>query len=182
MESTINPINIELGKRLKLERERLNLSQASFASINDLTARAVIEWEKGNTFPNLLQLFKLTEKGLNINALLDKLFKNKIVDRLIFDDINLCGDEKDSNIPIPRPDNYYLAKAISEINEVFTKNPSWKLINIETRYNKSGQQIGFRYYYTYPETLVFDESQAVRDSYMDDLIRVAKKNSSINNK
>ncbi|MFX8008277.1 helix-turn-helix transcriptional regulator, partial [Acinetobacter baumannii] len=84
----INPISIELGKRLKLERERLNLSQDSFASINDLTARTVIEWEKGNTFPNLLQLVKLTEKGLNINALFDEIFKNKFVDRLIFNDIN----------------------------------------------------------------------------------------------
>lgn len=180
MESIINPINIELGKRLKLERERLDLSQDSFASINDLTARTVIEWEKGNTFPNLLQLVKLTEKGLNISALFDDIFKNKFVDRLIFQDINLCGDEKDSNISIPQPDSYYLVKAINEINDVFTKNPSWKLINIETRYNKSGQQIGFRYYYTYPVAIVFDESQAVRDSYMDDSIRDVKKNSYTN--
>lgn len=180
MESIINPINIELGKRLKLERERLELNQDAFASINDLTARTVIEWEKGKTFPNLLQLVKLTEKGLNINALFDDIFNNKFVDRLIFQDVNLCGDEKDSNITIPPPDSYYLVKAINEINDVFRKNPSWKLINIETRYNKSGQQIGFRYYYTYPEPIVFDESQSVRDSYMDDLIGDAKKNSYTN--
>lgn len=180
MESIINPINIELGKRLKLERERLNLSQDSFASINDLTGRTVIDWEKGKTFPNLLQLVKLTEKGLNINALFGDLFKNKFVDRLIFDDVNFVGEEFESNAPKAIPDSYYLAKAINEINEIFTKNPSWKLINIETRYNKSGQQIGFRYYYTYPEPLVFDESQAVRDSYMDDLIKDVKKNSYTN--
>ncbi|HDU7853223.1 TPA: helix-turn-helix transcriptional regulator [Acinetobacter baumannii] len=169
MESKINPISIELGKRLKLERERLNLSQDSFASINDLTARTVIEWEKGKTFPNLLQLVKLTEKGLNINALFDEIFKNKFVDRLIFNDINFVEKKGD-----------YVLTAIDRINSIFTKNPSWKLINIETKYSKSGEEVGLRYYYTYPLAIVFDESQAVRDSYMDNLIRDVKKNSYTN--
>lgn len=139
MESTINPINIELGKRLKLERERLNLSQDAFASINDLTSRTVIEWEKGKTFPNLLQLVKLSERGLNIDALFDEISKNKFVDRLIFNDINFSEKQGD-----------YVLTAIDTINTIFTKYPSWKLLNIETKYNKRGEEVGLRYYYTYP--------------------------------
>ncbi|MFX8090474.1 hypothetical protein ABTK75_19350, partial [Acinetobacter baumannii] len=86
-----------------------------------------------------LQLVKLTEKGLNINALFDEIFKNKFVDRLIFNDINFVEKKGD-----------YVLTAIDRINSIFTKNPSWKLINIETKYSKSGEEVGLRYYYTYP--------------------------------
>lgn len=180
MESIIHPINIELGKRLKLERERLNLSQDSFASINDLTARTVIEWEKGKTFPNLLQLVRLAEKGLNTKALFDNIFKTKFTDRLVFDDVSLLGKDQEESAKKTINESYYLEKAMNEINDVFIKNPSWKLVNIETRYDKSGQQVGFRYYYTYPVPIVFDESQTVRDSYMDELIKDIKENSYTN--
>lgn len=72
MKSNITPTQKELGKRIKAERERLNLTQVDFGSINNLSSRTIIKWENAQTFPNLLQLSKLREHGLNIDALFDK--------------------------------------------------------------------------------------------------------------
>lgn len=167
MESVTNPLNIELGKRIRQERERLSLNQDAFAEIANVTARTVIEWEKGKTFPNLLQLFNLKESGLNVSVLLDEVFKDKIVDHLTFNDL----DFDDSN-------SRQVLMAINTINALFTKNPTWQLVNIETRYGEDGKEVGLRYYYKRPCPVMFDESQSFRDLYMADLIEDAHKSRS----
>ena len=61
-------ISDQLGKRLRNERERLKLTQEEFGHIANVSKRTIIDWEKGNTFPNALQLLILTKIGLNING------------------------------------------------------------------------------------------------------------------
>lgn len=43
---------MNLGIRLKEERERLKMSQADFAAVADAKKHAQINWEKGATTPN----------------------------------------------------------------------------------------------------------------------------------
>lgn len=45
-----------IGARLREERERLGYTQEEFAEIVGAKRRALIEWEKGNTSPTLIQL------------------------------------------------------------------------------------------------------------------------------
>lgn len=52
-----------IGRRIKIERERLGLSQPSLADIVDASKRTIIEWEKGSTSPNAVQLSALSSIG-----------------------------------------------------------------------------------------------------------------------
>lgn len=169
MESIISPLNIELGRRIKRERERLGLNQESFGSINGLTSRTVIDWEKGKTFPNLMQLVKLVEIGLDLSALFNGIFQNSAICHLTCCDIHF--DKKTGD---------YLSVAMGKINKIFADHPSWKLINIETMYSPKGEQIALRIFYRQPTQIIYDESQVVRESYIDELIRDVKKQSYTN--
>ena len=128
----------QLGKRLRNERERLKLTQEEFGHIANVSKRTIIDWEKGNTFPNALQLLILTKIGLNINTLLDRrLAKHEY--RLIYNDINFGEKFGD-----------YVLKATDRISGIFAQYPEYKLLNIETKYAKNGDSIGLRYFYFYP--------------------------------
>lgn len=55
-----------IGERLKLERERLGLTQVKMAEITAATKRTVITWEQGVTSPNAVQLSALGESGFDL--------------------------------------------------------------------------------------------------------------------
>lgn len=57
----------DIGTRLKLERERLALSQAQIAEALGIATRTQIAWEKGEQTPNALHLATLGGLGLDIN-------------------------------------------------------------------------------------------------------------------
>lgn len=59
-----------LGERLKIERNRLNLSQPKVAEAVGVTKNTVIAWEKGTTSPTIVQLFGLSEMGFDVHYIL----------------------------------------------------------------------------------------------------------------
>lgn len=55
-----------IGVRLKEERERLGLTQPAFAEAAGAAKRTLIEWEKGTTSPNSVQLSALAAIGVDV--------------------------------------------------------------------------------------------------------------------
>lgn len=55
-----------IEKRLKEERERINLSQSLFGEIAQVVKQTVIQWEKGASAPNAIQLAALSEVGIDV--------------------------------------------------------------------------------------------------------------------
>lgn len=55
-----------VGERLKEERERLQMTQPAFAAAAGAAKRTLIEWEKGSTSPNAVQLSALGEIGVDV--------------------------------------------------------------------------------------------------------------------
>lgn len=56
---------MNIGARIKEERERINLTQQQFADHLGIGKRTVWEWEKGSTYPNAIHLANLDEIGIN---------------------------------------------------------------------------------------------------------------------
>lgn len=57
---------MNLGARLKAERERLGLSQTEFAAVAGASKHAQINWEKGAAAPNAAALAAWAECGLDV--------------------------------------------------------------------------------------------------------------------
>lgn len=57
---------MNLGARLKAERERLGLSQTDFAAIAGASKHAQINWEKGAASPNAVALEAWEKRGLDV--------------------------------------------------------------------------------------------------------------------
>ena len=57
---------MDIGSRLKEERERLGLSQTALGAIGDFGKTTVIAWERGTAFPNALFLSDIAEMGADI--------------------------------------------------------------------------------------------------------------------
>ncbi len=57
---------MNIGRRLKDERERLGMSQTEFAAIAGASKHAQINWEKGDATPNANALAAWAEKGLDV--------------------------------------------------------------------------------------------------------------------
>ncbi|WP_435608759.1 helix-turn-helix domain-containing protein [Pseudomonas knackmussii] len=57
---------MNLGARLKAERERLQLSQTDFAAIVGASKHAQINWEKGAATPNAAALEVWAGRGLDV--------------------------------------------------------------------------------------------------------------------
>lgn len=55
-----------IGERLKEERELLGLTQPQFAEAAGAAKRTLIDWEKGATAPNAVQLSALREIGVDV--------------------------------------------------------------------------------------------------------------------
>lgn len=59
-----------IGERIKEERERLGMTQPDFAAAAGAAKRTLIEWEKGNTSPTLVQLSALITIGADAQYIL----------------------------------------------------------------------------------------------------------------
>ncbi len=55
-----------IGERLKEERDRLGMTQPQFAEAAGAAKRTLIEWEKGATAPNAVQLSALGAIGVDV--------------------------------------------------------------------------------------------------------------------
>lgn len=55
-----------IGSRLKEERERLGITQPSFAEAADAKKRTLIDWEKGASSPTAQQLGSLAKIGVDV--------------------------------------------------------------------------------------------------------------------
>ena len=55
-----------IGLRIKEERERLSLTQQGLADAIQLAKRPLIDWEKGRTSPNAVQLSALSGLGVDV--------------------------------------------------------------------------------------------------------------------
>lgn len=55
-----------IGERLRAERERLKMTQSAFAAAAGAAKRTLIEWEKGATSPNAVQLAALSQAGVDV--------------------------------------------------------------------------------------------------------------------
>ena len=55
-----------IGERLRTERERLGFTQSAFAELAGAGRRTLIDWERGTSSPNAVQLSALSEAGLNV--------------------------------------------------------------------------------------------------------------------
>lgn len=58
-----------VGERLKAERERLNLSQTSFAEICGVQKRAQINYEKGERAPDMDYIEALIQADIGVDVL-----------------------------------------------------------------------------------------------------------------
>lgn len=55
-----------INLRLKEERERLNLSQTALGELANAAKRTVIDWEKGVSSPNAVQMSALAAAGADV--------------------------------------------------------------------------------------------------------------------
>lgn len=62
----ISNLFMTIEKRLKEERERIGLSQSSFGGLTQVVKQTVIQWEKGVSAPNAIQLAALSQAGVDV--------------------------------------------------------------------------------------------------------------------
>ena len=62
----IRLIFMDIGERLRSERERLGYSQTSFAELASASKHAQINWEKGVAAPNALALNAWAKEGVDV--------------------------------------------------------------------------------------------------------------------
>lgn len=63
---------MDLGNRIKTEREKLNMSQDDLAQKMAISRQAISKWETGNSYPDIEKILKLSEI---FNLSLDELVK-----------------------------------------------------------------------------------------------------------
>ncbi len=60
-------MRLEIGIRLREERERLGFSQQTFAEIGGASKRSQVEWEKGAQVPNAEFLAHIATRGADVS-------------------------------------------------------------------------------------------------------------------
>lgn len=63
---------MDLGNRIKTEREKLNMSQDDLAKKMDISRQAISKWETGSSYPDIEKILRLSEI---FNLSLDELVK-----------------------------------------------------------------------------------------------------------
>ncbi len=63
---------MDLGNRIKTEREKLSMSQDELAQKMDISRQAISKWETGNSYPDIEKILKLSQI---FNLTLDDLVK-----------------------------------------------------------------------------------------------------------
>jgi transcriptional regulator with XRE-family HTH domain len=155
--------NILLGRMLRTERKRLALSQAAFGACCGVTSRTVIEWEKGTSSPDLQQLYSLSKFGLDLAKFKYESPEKMTMDHYGFKEIFFVLDDDKCH-------TNKLLQSMKNLSTSFFENPEYTLINMESIFNKKGELIGIRYFYKYPELLVYDESQTIWQAISDTTI------------
>lgn len=61
---------MDIGVRLKEERERLGYSQTDFASLGGASKGSQISWEKGSAYPNAAFLSSVASAGVDVSYVL----------------------------------------------------------------------------------------------------------------
>jgi len=61
---------MQIGDRLKEERDRLGFTQSDFAALGDASLRSQIDWEKGKSFPNAKFLAAIAAVGADVQYIL----------------------------------------------------------------------------------------------------------------
>lgn len=59
-------MKLEIGSRLREERERLGLSQAQLAKIAGTATRTQVAWEQGEQTPNAVYLAVVSQHGMDV--------------------------------------------------------------------------------------------------------------------
>lgn len=59
-----------IGERIRMERERLGLSQPAFAAIGDSSKNSQLAWEKGAAYPNAAVLSAWAALGVDVAFIL----------------------------------------------------------------------------------------------------------------
>ncbi len=73
---------MNLGNRIKEEREKLNLSQDELADKMDITRQAISKWETGKSYPDIEKILKLSNLfNLSLDELVkgDKAFQENLI-------------------------------------------------------------------------------------------------------
>lgn len=73
---------MNLGRKIKYEREKMSLSQEQLADIMHITRQAISKWETGQSYPDiekLLQLAELFQLSLDDLVRDDNALKNKLI-------------------------------------------------------------------------------------------------------
>lgn len=65
-------MNVELGQRLKEERERARFTQPQLADLAGAAKRTVVDWEKGASSPTAVQLARLADAGIDVLYVITK--------------------------------------------------------------------------------------------------------------
>ncbi len=73
---------MELGNRIKTEREKFNMSQDDLAKKMDISRQAISKWETGSSYPDIEKILKLSEIfNLSLDELVkgDKSFQKNLI-------------------------------------------------------------------------------------------------------
>lgn len=73
---------MDLGNRIKNEREKLNLSQDDLAQKMDISRQAISKWETGKSYPDIETILKLSDLfNLSLDELVkgDKTFQENLI-------------------------------------------------------------------------------------------------------
>lgn len=73
---------MDLGSRIKAERERLNLSQDDLAAKMNISRQAISKWETGTSYPDIEKILRLSEIfSLSLDELVkgDKSFQENLI-------------------------------------------------------------------------------------------------------
>ncbi|MFT4143331.1 MAG: helix-turn-helix transcriptional regulator [Mobilitalea sp.] len=73
---------MDLGNRIKTEREKLNMSQDELAQKMDISRQAISKWETGNSYPDIEKILKLSQIfNLSLDELVkgDKNFQDNLI-------------------------------------------------------------------------------------------------------
>ncbi len=73
---------MDLGNRIKTEREKLNMSQDDLAQKMDISRQAISKWETGSSYPDIEKILRLSEIfSLSLDELVkgDKSFQENLI-------------------------------------------------------------------------------------------------------
>jgi transcriptional regulator with XRE-family HTH domain len=71
---------MNIGERIKEERERLGFDQEGFAALGGASRHSQIDWEKGKSFPNAKVLSAIAAVGADVQYILTGLRSHQVAE------------------------------------------------------------------------------------------------------